>query len=347
VTFACAAGRCVTPYNDWLAVIEDHGKVHHYLGWRTFQPTSTALSPGGRRLAWIDPSSGTLELVVEDLTTGQDTKVTTPRQAIVSVEFADDDRLLVGEQSGGLLLMEWRTGKVIATADSGPFFQTEVDPTRGLVHVTTSTSASLFYEIGPSGFSPPYVLPQGLTRAGFLAGKAPDDPAIWVTDSEMKVRSLTLAELRKGVSLSAVDKLKPISDVQNALTVDALAHVYSMAPTADAVLVDGRPFLTRWTSDVGLVPAPGATVMALTRPDGVIRLVSTSGATVASLVAAPGARLAWSADGSRLAASGIGGTIVVDTKDGHTVFRRCSLDFVREDVAPPLVANQGVTICEQ
>ena len=197
VPSAFAGNRRITGLSGWLFVQDVKKGKHHYVGFMPFAPTSGAVSPNGKWVAW--PSSGG-HVWVESVGTGLGRVIHLKRAQMTPASrafFIDDDHLLLANTVGGLAIIEWASGKQLSTADaSGPFRDIEYMPSRRVLRVTRTNNEIWLFKVSKKNqFGGPHMLDITVSHGGLLRAKTASAPILWTRDSKGKYRTHTWAQL--------------------------------------------------------------------------------------------------------------------------------------------------------
>ncbi len=364
---AVAGDTHIASYGSWLYVADATRRRHRFLGYRTLQAMSVAISPDGKRVATVYPQGPVL---VEELGSGDGERFRLPNDpsvGVFKVRFADDDHVITVDGMGGVQLIEWRTGDVIAeTGVSGGVRSVQVDTKRHLLLIDRNSTVndSRVFEFDPkTGFSSVYIVPDASYRAGLLR-KGPEKHAsavLWTLDGSNKLRYYTLDELRSDLSADEIrakgTDLKP----------------GQVAPLA--IDRNGRSYGVRWNgTKMELFVDLGAHIRSKPIPDGsiselvpaedgsaVLAVHNRTGGMAITLYDAEELNerwsfatgtfhsdLVWSPDGRYVGIAAQTGVSVRDARSGEAVHQRCGLDFEAVGT-PPNTAFSTVnqrTMCE-
>jgi len=209
---AVGGGTQAAGHGTWLFVHDVEERSHHYLGYRSFQTQSVAVSPSGEWVAWaymVGP------VFVERLGSGEEGSgerfevPSEPNFGTIKVRFFDDDHVITVDGAGGIHLVRWRDAKRIDEAGiHGAIRALHFDPTRGLMLIERHTNDARIFEVSPEGFAGPYIVADQSFRAGLLTEgtKGHKDAIMWTLDSGNKLRHYTLDELRHDPSQEALER---------------------------------------------------------------------------------------------------------------------------------------------
>jgi hypothetical protein len=363
---AFGTDRHVAAHGSWLYVSEVATRQHRFLGYRSLQATSLAISPNSTSIAavypqgpvWVEPLSGSPHAAAE--------LPTDPFNGVFRVRFADDDHLLLVDGMGGVRMTHWRTGKTVAEAGvNGSVRSVQVDNTRGLLLIDrhSTVNDSRLFELRDHQFRGPYIVADLSYRTGLLSAGAPGQPdaVMWSLDSANRLRFYTLAELRSDLSDDEVKRkaidLKPGQVAPLALDregrqygvrwngnrmelfVDNGEHVRSRAVGDGSVneilpASDGKSFLAVHQRSGGMA------VSVYDSEDLKERWAMSTGTFHNEVV--------WSGDGRYVGVAAQTGAAVRSALSGDTAYQRCGLDFQVTGTAPNTAlsnVNQR-TICE-
>ncbi|MEM9459566.1 MAG: hypothetical protein AAGF11_35645, partial [Myxococcota bacterium] len=116
---ALAGGVQVVGHGTWLFVHDVLARSHRYLGYRSFQTQSVAVSPSGEWVAWAYVAG---PVFVESLgkrpgeSKRQYKLPSEPNFGTVKVRFFDDDHVVTIDGAGGICLYRWRDAELVDQA---------------------------------------------------------------------------------------------------------------------------------------------------------------------------------------------------------------------------------------
>ncbi len=363
---AFAADRHIAAHGSWLYVAQVSGGKHHFLGYRSLQASSLAISPDSTLIAavypqgpvWVEPLGGDRRAAAE--------LPTDPFNGVFRVRFVDNDHVILVDGMGGVRLVNWRSGKTVADAGvNGSVRSVQVDTTRRLLLIDRNSTVndSRVFEIDKAAFRGPYIIADQSYRTGLLGHGAPTQPdaVMWSLDSANRLRFYTLDELRSDLSDAEVKRK----------AVDLKAG--QVAPLA--LDREGRQYGVRWNgSRMELFVDNGQHVRSRAVGDGSVNeiLPAADGASFLAVHQRSGGmaisvydnddlqerwtmstgtfhnEVIWSPDGKYVGVAAQTGAIVRNAVSGDTAYQRCGLEFQVVGTAPNTAmssVNQR-TICE-
>lgn len=340
---ALAGGIQAVGHGTWLFVHDVEERSHRYLGYRSFQTQSVAISPSGEWVAWAYMAG---PVFVETLGGDEGERVRLPSEpniGTIKVRFFDEDHLITIDGAGGVHLYRWRDARLVDQAGiHGAIRAMHFEPERGLMLVERHNNDARLFEVGPEGFDGPYIVADQSFRAGLLASGTPEqrDAVMWTLDSGNKLRHYTLDELRADLGQEKVmAKGKAIAPGKVApLAIDRHGRHYGVRWNGAAmeVFVDfGRHVESKVTAagDISMiVPSPsGADFVAIhQRGQNVSLSVHDSKTLEERWSYSTGVfnnEVVWSPDGRFVAVAANTGAIVLDAETGEPVQRRCGIEF--------------------
>ncbi|MBX7077654.1 MAG: hypothetical protein K1X88_00620 [Nannocystaceae bacterium] len=364
--------RHVAGHGNWLYVADTKDGHHHFLGYRSLQATSIAISPNGNSVATVYPQG---PVWIEPLA-GKGTDVaalpTDPFNGVFKVRFMDDDRLLLVDGLGGVQMVDWHTGEVVAeTGVNGSIRSVQVAPERGLLLIdrhSTVNDTRLFefdakVDHGKPGFRGPYIIADTSYRTGLLTRGAPGhtDAVMWTLDSSNRMRFYTMKELRSDLSADEVKgkaiDLKPGQIAP--LAIDRLGRHYGVRWNGSRmeVFVDNGEHVRSKAIGDGSVneiwpSADGTRFLAVNQRSGSMAITVYESESLKELWSMSSGtfhnEVVWSPGGDYVGVAAPTGAVVQDGKTGESAYQRCGLDFEVLGTAPSSafsLVNQR-TICE-
>lgn len=364
---AIAGDHHIASHGNWLYVAEVSRRRHRFLGYRTLQAMSVAISPDSKHVATVYPQGPVL---VEELGNGEGDHYrlpTDPFNGVFKVRFADDDHVITVDGMGGVQMIAWRTGDVVAeTGINGSVRTVQIDTKSRLLLVDRNSvvNDSRVFEFDPDkGFSAAYIVPDASYRAGLLRKGPQNQPnaVLWTLDSSNRTRYYTLEELRSDLSADEI-KAKGI-DLKSG----------QVAPLA--IDRNGRSYGVRWNgSKMELFVDLGAHIRSKPIADGSISeiLPAEDGSALLAVHNRTGGMaitmydaeelgerwsfatgtfhsdLVWSPDARYVGVAAQTGVSVRSAATGEAVHQRCGLDFEALGT-PPNTAFSTVnqrTMCE-
>jgi WD40 repeat protein len=326
-----------------------------YLGYRSFQTQSVAISPSGEWVAWAYMSG---PVFVEKLGEGVGERVELPSDVnfgTLKVRFFDDEHLILIDGAGGVRLYHWRDAKLVdETGIHGAIRAMHFEPERGVMLVERHNNDVHLLEVSPKGFVGPYIVADQSFRAGLLAkgGVGHEGAVMWTLDSGNKLRHYTLAELRKDPGQDVImAKGDPIPPGKVApLAIDRFGRHYGVrwnGSTMELFVDFGRHLKTQVsaTGDIStIVPSPSgdqfvsihqrgqSTSLSLHDSESLEERWSFSTGVFNNEVV-------WSPDGRFVAVAANTGAVVLDAKTGKPVQRRCGVEFEATAATPATAFN--------
>lgn len=356
---ALAHGVQVAGHGTWLFVHDVVRRSHRYLGYRSFQTQSVAISPSSEWVAWVYLSG---PVFVESLGKSGAERFELPSDpsfGSLKVRFFDDDHVIVIDGAGGVRLYRWRDAHLVGeTGVQGAIRAMHFEPERGVMLIERHNNDVQLFEVGPKGFKGPYVVADQSFRAGLLAkgAEGPPDAIMWTLDSGNKLRHYTLAELRKDPGQDVImAKGEPIPPGKVApLAIDRFGRHYGVrwnGSTMELFVDFGRHLKTKVSStgDISaIVPSPSG--------EGFVTIHQRGQSTSLSLhdsetleerwsysTGVFNNEVVWSPDGRYVAVAANTGAVVLDAKTGKPVQRRCGVEF-ESSAAAPSTAFNGVNL---
>ncbi len=349
---AYAGDRLAVGISQWLYVQDVSDKRERYLGYDVMVPITAALSPAGQHAAWV---SNTSQLYVEDIGDGDGATarirhLTQPWMAqlgVVRASFIDEHRLVAVDRLGGIRLIDLRTNETLAEAGAGGGVRdAEVLPAAGLVRVTRHHNDTWLFEIKGDELVGPYMVIDNAPRAGLLEARTANDPVLWTLDSANKLRTYTLAELRKHGGRTAKDKdaeaekaepePMPTPAIPSPIAIDrrGARYAFTASPTGGTLIKIERGGVERELaiarSNISrVVPSPDGSRLVVAFQDGALLAYRTD--TLELLwsfsTAVASNQVEWSDDGQRIVVAGNNGGAVLAAEDGSVVRSRCAQGF--------------------
>lgn len=330
---------------DVSLLLQAPGGAVRYLGWQANVPQRVALSRDGRRAAW---GTARGELIIEDLDGSEELSAGLYEAPLSFLAFLDDEHLVVGSGPGTLHLVDARSGRELgAMAPPGPLGRVEVDARTGWIAGLRPGGGVWMVRLVPGQPMPSttHVVADGAQHFQLLAGEGETAPRLLTVDGALALRRYGEAEIVAGLSAKQVRE-RPTETLPRVVArFDRRGRGYSLDGRKLQVL-DGAT--VRHTFELGFdvhdvaVSDDGAQValighqiaVAALDGDGAVRWTASLGL---------GGRWAWtySGDGTRLAAVGSGGGVVLDTATGEQVAAGCAWRFGASS-GPPLSRATGV-----
>lgn len=352
---ALAHGVQAAGHGTWLFVHDVVSRSHRYLGYKSFQTQSVAISPSGKWVVWAYMSG---PVFVEPLKDGVGERVELPSDpsfGTTKVRFFDDEHVILIDGAGGVRLYHWRDAKLVdETGIQGAIRAMHFEPERGVMLIERHNNDAHLFEVSAKGFRGPYIVADQSFRAGLLAkgAEAPKDAIMWTLDSGNKLRHYTLEELRKDPSQDTVmAKGEPIPPGKVApLAIDRFGRHYGVrwnGSTMELFVDFGRHLKTQVsaTGDIStIVPSPSgdrfvsihqrgqSTSLALHDSETLEEHWSFSTGVFNNEVV-------WSPDGRYVAVAASTGAVVLDAETGKPVQRRCGVEFEAVAAAPATAFN--------
>lgn len=351
---ALAHGVQAAGHGTWLFVHDVNERSYRYLGYKSFQTQSVAISPSGEHVAWVYMSG---PVFVEALREGPGPRVELPYDpsfGVTKVRFFDDEHVILIDGVGSVRLLRWRDAKLVGeTGIQGGIRAMHFEPERGVLLVERHTNDAYLFEVSEKGFRGPYIVADQSFRAGLLAkGVAGhEDAVMWTLDSGNRLRHYTLEELRKDPSHDAVmakgDVIPPGKVAP--LAIDRFGRHYGVRWNGSSMelFVDFGPHLKTQVSSNGdisaIVPSPSGerfvsvhqraqnTSLSLHDTESLEERWSYSTVFNNEVV--------WSPDGRYVAVAASTGAVVLDVETGKPVRRRCGVEFAAVAAAPSTAFN--------
>ncbi len=352
---AVSAGVQAAAFGTWLFVHDLADRSHRYLGYRSFQTQSVAVSPSGKWVAWAYVAG---PVFVESLGGDEGERIKMPSEPNVGttkVRFFDDDHLISIDGAGGISLYRWRDAELIDTAGiHGAIRALHFEADRGLMLVERHSNDVRMFEVAAQGFSGPYIVADQSFRSGLLAKGTPSHPdaVMWTLDSGNTVRHYSLDELRGDLSREEVmAKGQPIAAGKVApLAIDRFGRHYGVrwnGATMEVFVDFGRHLETKVSAsgDISsIVPSPSGNRFVAVHQRG----QSTSLSVHDSKTLEEGwsfstgvfnNEVVWSPDGRYVAVAANTGAVVLDADNGKPVQRRCGIEFTTLGSPPNTAFN--------
>jgi hypothetical protein len=352
---ALAHGVQAAGHGTWLFVHDVVGRSHRYLGYKSFQTQSVAISPSGERVVWAYMSG---PVFVEPLQDGVGERVELPSDpsfGTIKVRFFDDDHVILIDGAGGVRLYRWRDAKLVdETGIHGAIRAMHFEPERGVMLIERHNNDVHLFEVSPKGFRGPYIVADQSFRAGLLAKGAEghEDAIMWTLDSGNKLRHYTLEELRKDPAQDAVmAKGDPIPPGKVApLAIDRFGRHYGVrwnGSTMELFVDFGRHLKTQVsaTGDIStIVPSPTGDRFVSIHQRGQSTSLSLHDSETLEerwsySTGVFNNEVIWSPDGRYVAVAANTGAVVLDAKTGKPVQRRCGVEFEAVASAPATAFN--------
>lgn len=354
---ALAGGVQAAGHGTWLFVHDVVDRSHRYLGYRSFQTQSVAVSPSGEWVAWAYLAG---PVFVESLEPGQRERYEVPSDpsfGTLKVRFFDDDHLVTIDGAGGIYLYRWRDGELVDEAGiQGAIRALHFEPDHGVMLVERHNNDAHLFEVGAKGFRGPYIVADQSFRAGLLAkGKGTpghEDAIMWTLDSGNRLRHYGLDELRSDPSQDVImAKGEPIAAGKVApLAIDRFGRHYGVrwnGSTMELFVDSGRKLETKVSAsgDISaVVPSPSGErfVAVHQRGQSTSLSVYVSDTLEEQWSFSTGVfnnEVVWSPDGRFVAVAANTGAVVLDAESGKPVQRRCGVEFEAAGAAPSTAFN--------
>ncbi len=352
---ATAGGVQVVGHGTWLFVHDVVERSHRYLGYRSFQTQSVAVSPSSEWVAWAYNAG---PVFVESLDDKEHRRVRLPSEpnfGTIKVRFLDDEHLISIDGAGGIHLYRWRDGELVDQAGiHGAIRALHFEPERGVMLIERHNNDSRLFEVSAEGFTGPYIVADQAFRSGLLAKGAPghEQAVMWTLDSSNKLRHYTIDELRddpdqkdiiaKGDAIAA-GKVAP-------LAIDRYGRHYGVrwnGSTMELFVDFGRHIKTKVSAsgDIStIVPSPsGRRFVAIhQRGQNTSLSVHDSESIEERWSFSTGVfnnEVVWSPDGRYVAVAANTGAVILDAKTGEPIQRRCGIEFEALGAAPTTAFN--------
>jgi hypothetical protein len=341
-----ASNMLAAGYGTWLYVQEATGANERYLGYETFRPGAVAFSPKGDWLAW---GYDRAEVYIEPFF-GPDR---TPTRLESDVQdrmrflfFVDEHHVLGVDTSNTILLVDWTRGEVVAESSvTWGLSDVQFEPDTRVLLLDGAHLGKRIVEVDTKGgFSGQYILPDDARRSGLFSKGAGGGAVLWTFGNDTKLRTYTLAELRRGLTQDEVLQKGEFQPPGNLLAIDRLGNRY--------VSASGRISVSRGVN-TKTIELPTETIMPSF--DGKMMLAMQGDRDGVRVTAYDTAKLeekwthhvstfpnsaAWTRDGSYVALASDAGGVVLDAKTGKPIGHRCGLDFEKKGAPPPDAFNQ-------
>ena len=355
---ALAGGIQAVGHGTWLFVHDVEDRSHRYLGYRSFQTQSVAISPSAEFVAWAYLAG---PVFVESLE-GEGERVKLPSEpnfGTIKVRFFDDEHLISIDGAGGIHMYRWKDAELVDEAGiHGAIRALHFESERGVMLIERHNNDTRLFEVSAEGFAGPYIVADQSFRAGLLAEGTPrhKDAVMWTLDSGNKIRHYGLEELRsdldqkdvmaKGEAIAA-GKVAP-------LAIDRFGRHYGVrwnGSTMELFVDFGRELKTKVSAsgDIStIVPSPsGKRFVAIhQRGQNTSMSVHDSETLEESWSFSTGVfnnEVVWSPDGRYVAVAANTGAVVLDAKTGEAVQRRCGIEFEALG-APPTTAFNSLNL---
>jgi hypothetical protein len=352
---ALAGGVQAAGHGTWLFVHDVVGRSHRYLGYRSFQTQSVAVSPSGEWVAWAYMAG---PVFVEAMGEGKGLRVELPSDpnfGTLKVRFFDDEHLILIDGAGGIHLYRWRDAELVDEAGiHGAIRAMHFEPDRGVMLVERHNNDVHLFEVSKKGFEGPYIVADQSFRAGLLAKGTPEheEAVMWTLDSGNKLRHYTLEELRKDPSQEVVmAKGDPIPPGKVApLAIDRYGRHYGVrwnGSTMELFVDFGKHLKTQVsaTGDIStIVPSPSGDRFVSIHQRGQSTSLSLHDSETLEeqwsySTGVFNNEVVWSPDGRYVAVAANTGAVVIDAKTGKPVQRRCGVEFEAVAAAPATAFN--------
>lgn len=355
---ALAGGVQAVGHGTWLFVHDVVERSHRYLGYRSFQTQSVAVSPSGEWVAWAYMAG---PVFVESLGKREDQYKlpSEPNFGTVKVRFFDDDHLITIDGAGGIHLYRWRDAELIDEAGiHGAIRALHFESEPGTMLIERHNNDARLFEVSAEGFTGPYIVADQSFRSGLLSKGTPEQPdaIMWTLDSGNKLRHYSLEELRGDPSQEAImAKGSPIPPGKVApLAIDRLGRHYGVrwnGSTMELFVDFGDRLQTKVSAsgDISaIVPSPsGKRFVAIhQRGQSTSLSVHDSETLEERWSFATGVfnnEVVWSPDGRFVAVAANTGAVVLSAKTGKPVQQRCGIEFAALG-APPSTAFNSLNL---
>jgi hypothetical protein len=341
-------------YGTWLYVQEATGANQRFLGYETFRPGAVAFSPKSDWLAW---GYDRAEVYVEPFF-GPDRKPTRLESDVQDrmrfLFFVDEHHVLGIDTSNTILLVDWTRGQVVAESSvAWPLSDVEYEPDTGVLLLDGSHLGKRIVEVDPrSGFSGQFILPDDARRSGLYSKSAGGGAVLWTAGNDSKLRSYTLAELRRGLTADEVLKKGEFLPPGNLLTIDRVGNRY-VSSSGRLTVSRGVQTKTIELPTEFIVPSwNGRMMLAMQGDRDGVRVTAYDTTALEEtwthrVSTFPNA-VAWTRDGGYVALASDAGGVVLDGRTGKSIGFRCGLDFEKKGAPPPDAFNQSGlrSVCE-
>jgi hypothetical protein len=357
---AHAPGRTVLGYGMWLAVQDPEANEIAYLGYRSFVAQGGAVSPSGQHMAW---SIGG-EIVVESADQSREPLRMRPETPFGTqfVAFLDEEHVVAAGTDGALRLYHWGSGELVDEMSLGTGLQAAYfDLAHGMILIHRMFGDAAVVELGEdSKFRGPYLIADGAFQMGIRRPFGGEPVGVWTVDSTQKLRTYTLAELRKDLPHDEA------TDRGETLTVPGGGRVLSVDPRG------GQYLLVQEGASATLQRRHGeeAPVKVSVGAHRVSSLLVSPVADLVIAVADSGTLLAFDAetlamrwsyattemqgspsfspDGRQVILTSSSGAAILDARSGEIALRRCGTEFGRHGAAPfdAFAFTEAPSFCE-
>jgi hypothetical protein len=366
---AFGADHHIAGHGSWLYVADASRGEHRFLGYRTLQATSLAMSPDSQQLATVFPQGPVLiEPLGDEGPDGLTARLPSdPMNAVFRVRFADAEHVILVDGLGGVQLVKWKTGEQVAEAGvNGSIRSVQLDAKRHLLLIdrhSTVNDSRLFEFDAKRGFRGPYIIADQSYRTGLLTSGPPthEDAVLWTLDSGNRLRYYSLAELRSDLSVDEVKgkaiDLKPGQIAPLALDRNGRQYGIRWNGSQMELFVDlGQHVRSKSISDGSvseILPADdGKSFIAVHQRSGGMAIAVYDSETLTEQWSLSTGQfhseVAWAPDGKYVGVAAQTGVVVRAAKSGESVHERCGLEFEALGTAPSTAfstVNQR-TLCE-
>ena len=344
----------VAGYGTWLYVQDITGANQRFLGYESFRPASVAFSPKGKWLAWgydrsevyIEPFLGPskaptrLESDVED--------------RMRHLFFVDEKHVLGVDSRNTILLVEWTSGTVVAESSvNWSVTNVAYEPETGVLLLDGAHLGKRVIEVSiKNGFSGQYILPDDSRRSGLFSKNVGGGAVLWTAGNDSKMRTYTLAELRRGLTpdevLSKGDLLPPGS----LLAIDRVGNRY-VSSGGRLTVARGVQTKTIELSTQAIIPSwDGRRMLTMESDEDGVRVTAFDTKTLEETwthrMSTFANAVAWTRDNRWVALASDAGGIVLNVSDGKPIGFRCGLNFERKGAPPKDAFSQSGlrSVCE-
>jgi hypothetical protein len=344
----------VAGYGTWLYVQDISGANQRFLGYESFRPASVAFSPKGKWLAWgydrsevyIEPFLGPskaptrLESDVED--------------RMRHLFFVDEGHVLGVDSSNAILLVDWTSGTVVAESSvNWPVSNVEYEPETGVLLLDGAHLGKRVLEVSTKdGFSGQYILPDDSRRSGLFSRSVGGGAVLWTAGNDSKLRTYSLAELRRGLTPDEVLAKGDLLPPGNLLAIDRVGNRY-VSSSGRLTVARGVQTKTIELASQAVLPSwDGRKMLAMESDQDGVRVTAYDTNTLEEAwthrMSTFANAAAWTRDGRWVALASDAGGVVLGVADGKPIGYRCGLNFERKGAPPRDAFNQSGlrSVCE-